>query len=242
MTSKEVWGLVKKRMQPTFLCRMIVHDGVTCAEMVSPVNVPVESHRTIYELERHLELRYFGRISFWSYTYGFIKMEDGTQVYVHQMDCKDGLQVDTLLQFDLDFVWEYGRWRAYNCVVVAHVPHIYDIGDTHVIPTLGNSLHDLRSMGCHLPLGTIGGDCIRPHGRYIFVRDKFAGKQSPPTEQTLNEQPSTCPSSTSEYSTCGCGNDLEPGEIMPPGADDSSEHIGRFDRKRRHSDSDDEDE
>ena len=184
MISDRVWAMARERMTPTFLCRLVQQDGIAYAEMVSPVNIPVESPRTVYELKRHGYLQYFGRITFWSFTYGFIQLLDGTQVYIHQSDCSEPLDVDTLLRFDLEHTAVHDRFKAYNCTVVDTVPHMYIIGDTPVLPTLGNSLHDLRAMGCTFSLGTFGPNCIRPYGRYIFVRELVECKKtaSPPSQ------------------------------------------------------------
>ena len=96
MINESTWASVHERMRPTFLCRVITQDGTSCAEMVSPVNIPVESPRVVYELEQQEPAQYFGRITYWSFTYGFIRLKDGTNVYIHQSDCADTLSVGAL--------------------------------------------------------------------------------------------------------------------------------------------------
>ena len=245
MISDEVWARARERMRPIFLCRLVQQDGIACAEMVSPVSIPVESPRTVYELKRHENLHYFGRIAFWSFTYGFIQLLDGTRVYIHQSDCSEALDVGTLLRFELEHVAAHDRFKAYNCTVIDIVPHVYIVGETPVLPTLGNSLHDLRAMGCNFPLGTCDQHCIRPYGRYIFVRDLVECKKtasSPSQADSLGKQTPTRPSSTSECASSENENVTEPGEIVSDVV--VSEPVGtagRFERKRCRDDSSDED-
>ena len=237
MINESTWASVHERMRPTFLCRVITQDGTSCAEMVSPVNIPVESPRVVYELEQQEPAQYFGRITYWSFTYGFIRLKDGTQVYIHQSDCADTLFVGALMRFDLEHTTEHDKFRAVNCTLVSMLPpDIYVIGDTPVIPTLGNSLHDLKSMGCSLPLGTIGSDCIRPFGRYIFVRKSIKSPVPPtPVSTSHDTTASECAMTSSEI-------DMEPGEIGSSVDDcDANRCESRFDRTRQRDVSSDED-
>ena len=233
---------MEDRMRPTYLCRIVVQDGTDCAEMVSPVQLPVETHRTVYsltKLEASKETRQYGVVDWWNHTYGFIATSavDG-KVYVHQSDCKQPLATNMIVSFDMEFSEQHKKHRAINCIVTEFPPLRFSLVDMDVLPIRGDSLHDLRAMGCNLPLSNIGNNCIRPMGRYIFVRQHMdesgsVTADSDATDGLKQEEIDAAHSKEGDPVP-----DAEEGEITSDESKSVTEsNPNRFSRKRNRNDS-----